>query len=117
MIRTLRFLALLAAGMTLAVSNAAAEPFSVQGFTGGTSTTDALPGVRLDASGAMVPDVNCQEYQAPSFGARSMSGGGVVRECTVGRFTFSTTQQNPFGPTIHNQYGKPPTVGWDVWRP
>lgn len=120
----LRRLAALALGATLLVcAPAMAEPFSMQGFTGETMSLDALPGVNLDAVPGMAasPQGDCRQYYAPSghhtIGRHAL--GTTVNECTVGNFTFSTTQGSSdlFGPTIHNQYGKRPHAGWERWRP
>jgi hypothetical protein len=116
--RKTMMLAALAMGLTMPALPGAAEPFSTQSFSGGSSSMDELPGVRYDRAGMDGPDLNCTDNPTMPHGPRNRTLGGTTRECTVGSFTFSTTtQQNPFQPTQHNQFGYQPQLGWEQWRP
>jgi hypothetical protein len=108
--------------LSLAWSPAIAEPFSVQGFSGGSATMEALPGVNFDPStGRVASGGKCVERQNTyGFRAdRNFRGSSTLTECNFGNFSVTTTspQNDAMRPTQHNQFGMQPLPGWETWRP
>ena len=101
----------------LAASPVAADVFSSQGFTGETTTLNALPGVNLDAAPGSSLNGNCAEVKMPAY-ARGRDGiGGTWTECKIGSFTFSSSGSRSAitGRDPAYNYQPPPWAGG--WRP
>ena len=99
-----------------------ADVFSSQGFSGETTTLQALPGVNLDAgttfSAGSALGGDCIETTAPSFSGRDRRiFGQQVTECRVGNFSFSAgREQNALSPYDNTYGGNPPP--WERgWKP
>jgi hypothetical protein len=104
----------------LAASPAAADVFSSQGFSGETTTLDALPGVNLDAAPGSAINGNCVEVEVPAFSYGDRTGLSHTRtECKVGNFSFSTSgsagQTGIMGMDRTYNYQRPPWA--EGWRP
>lgn len=110
--------AVLALGAALAAAApAAADVFSSQGFSGETTTLNALPGVNLDGvPGFSGSSGNCVEEQVPAFG-RDVSGSRTATTCQFGR--FSVTTSGGASPASRNDmiYGGNPPPWQQGWRP
>lgn len=105
--------------LPLAVQPARADVFSSQGFSGGTTTLDNLPGVNLDAvPGYVTGKSNCAETELPSFGARSPMGGERGTTCRFGNFSITTTGSGPTARPRHDLiYGGNPPPWVPNWQP
>lgn len=103
--------------VALAATPASADVFSSQGFTGETSTLNALPGVNLDAAPGSSLGGNCVEVEKPAYAYGRNGIGGTWTECKVGNFTFSSgsgsTQMMGRDPAYNFQ--PPPWA--EGWRP
>ena len=97
-----------------------ADVFSSQGFSGETTTLQALPGVNLDAGSTFAfggAGENCVETSVPAFSMRNGGGGGTMTECRIGNFSISTVRgQNPI-PAHDTTYGGNPPPWEQGWRP
>lgn len=103
---------------SLAAAPAAADVFSSQGFSGETTSLEALPGVNLGVvPGASTKGGNCREVEVPAY-ARGRGGMyDTWTECQVGNFTFSTTgdPSRMIGRDPTYNFQPPP---WEQgWRP
>jgi hypothetical protein len=96
---------------------ARADVFSMQGFSGETTTMEALPGVNLEAVPGQSLTGNCVERPAVAFSARDRFSGTRVTECRVGNFTFSTSGENPYAKGYDTTYGGNPPPWEQGWRP
>lgn len=114
-----RAITLIAAGALLAFTAAAhADVFSSQGFSGGSSTLNSLPGVNLDAGTGAAGGSSCVESTVNSFSWRDSPGVATRTDCTVGNFTLSTVREGsgPARPDDTLYGGNPPP--WEQgWRP
>ncbi|MEO3387731.1 hypothetical protein [Mesorhizobium sp. CAU 1741] len=118
----IRSLSVLATSALLVLAaQAHADVFSSQGFSGETTTLQALPGVNLDAgttfSAGSALGGNCVETLAPSFSGRSMGLSEKVTECRVGNFSFSASQGQDKLPAYDNTYGGNPPPWERGWKP
>lgn len=107
----------LSAGV-LAASPAAADVFSSQGFSGETSTLNALPGVNLDVTPGSSVSSNCTEVEKPAYAyGRDRTGSGTWTECKVGNFTFSSGSNSSQIMGRDPAYNFQPPPWAEGWRP
>lgn len=103
---------------SLGASPVFADVFSSQGFTGETTTLNALPGVNLDVAPGSPIGGNCNEVQVPAYSFGDRSGFATKRtECKVGNFTFSTSGSNSAIMGRDSTYNYQPPPWAEGWRP
>ena len=109
-------LVLFASAAALALP-AQADVFSMQGFSGETTTMDSLPGVNLDAVPGQSVLNNCTERDVSSTSYSDGFGRGTLTECRLGNFSVSTVRENPYGHGYDTTYGGNPPPWAQGWRP
>ncbi|MEO3998671.1 hypothetical protein [Mesorhizobium sp. CAU 1732] len=102
----------------VAVAPAQADVFSSQTFSGDAATSDALPGVNLNAAPGSPLNGNCVETDMPSFHTRSnsLSGGSRATECSFGNFSITTTNGASPNFGYDNTYGGNPPPWMQGWH-
>jgi len=108
----------LALGAALAAAMpASADVFSSQGFSGETTTLNALPGVNLDAvPGFSGSSGNCVESEVQAFKGGA-TGSQKATTCQFGRFSVTTTGGASPAPRNDLIYGGNPPPWQQGWRP
>lgn len=121
--RTPSFPALAMSALLVLAGQAHADVFSSQGFSGETTTLQALPGVNLDAgttfSAGSALGGDCIETTAPSFSGRDrrILGRQQVTECNFGNFSLSAGRGQNQLPPYDNTYGGNPPPWERGWKP